>query len=158
MKVRHAVPRDADGWLALRCALWPHALESELRSEIEQFFAGSAREPHAVLLAEADSGEIVGMAELSIRTYAEGCASDRVAYLEGWYIAPHVRRRGIGRALVAVAEQWGMAQGCTELASDTEIDNEVSRVAHLECGFAEVERIRCFRKELTGNPDWKPEA
>lgn len=143
------MPRDVEEWLALRCALWPHASPSELRTEIEEFFAGSPREPHAVLLAEAESGEIVGMAELSIRAYAEGCATDRVAYLEGWYVAPNARRLGIGSALIAAAERWGESQGCTEFASDTELDNEVSRAAHLECGFEEVESIRCFRKELT---------
>src|SRR5206468_5494106 len=65
----------------------------------------------------------IWFAELSIRNYAEDCVTDRVAYLEGWYVVPEWRRRGVGGALVAAAESWAQGQGCTEFASDTPIDN-----------------------------------
>ena len=101
-----------------------------------------------MLIAEAAGGEAVGFAELSIRPYAEGCRTDRVAFLEGWYVVPAARRRGVGRELVAAAEEWARSQGCTEFASDAELDNETSAAAHRALGFAEVARLRCFRKEL----------
>jgi aminoglycoside 6'-N-acetyltransferase I len=86
--------------------------------------------------------------ELSIRPYAEDCVTDRVAYLEGWYVEPGVRRTGIGRALVAAAEDWARTQGCSEFASDAIIDNDVSAAAHRALGFQETVQIRCFRKVL----------
>jgi aminoglycoside 6'-N-acetyltransferase I len=49
---------------------------------------------------------------------------------------------------VKAAEEWARVQGCTELASDTEIGNDVSAAAHERLGFAEVNRIICFRKAL----------
>jgi uncharacterized protein (TIGR02246 family) len=49
-----------------------------------------------VLLAE-DAAGILGFAEVSIRPYAEGCSTDRVGYLEGWFVRPEARRRGVGR-------------------------------------------------------------
>ena len=52
---------------------------------------------------------------MSIRNYAEDCQTDRVAYLEGWYVDAEWRRRGVGSALVAGAEAWARAQGCTEV-------------------------------------------
>jgi aminoglycoside 6'-N-acetyltransferase I len=88
------------------------------------------------------------MVELSIRPYAEGCAPGRVAFLEGWYVAPHARRRGVGRALLAAAEQWGRAQGCAEMASDTPAHNTLGAAAHKALGFEEVVTVRCFRKDL----------
>ena len=88
------------------------------------------------------------MAELSIRSIVEGCSSGRVAYLEGWYVVPEARRRGVGRALVEAAEAWGREQGCTEFGSDTQLDNLDSAAAHRALGFTEVEQIRCFRKVL----------
>jgi aminoglycoside 6'-N-acetyltransferase I len=96
---------------------------------------------------EAD-GRAIGFAELSIRPYAEGCRSDRVAYLEGWWVAPGGRRQGVGRALVEAAVEWGRAQGCAEMASDAEAENESSAAAHSALGFEEVGLIRCFRRDL----------
>src|SRR3990170_4067889 len=110
--VRPAKASDAAAWLQLRHALWPERPEGEHREEIDRFFAGALREPLAVLLAEDGAGCPIGLAELSIRAYAEGCHSDRVAYLEGWFVVPDARRRGVGRALIAAAEEWGRSQGC----------------------------------------------
>ena len=106
-----------------------------------------------VLLALSAKPVTVGFAELSIRNIVDGCATDRVAYLEGWYVVPESRRNGIGRALIQAAEQWAILQGCTEFGSDSEIDNDVSHAAHLHSGFRETGRVRTFRKQLGGNDD-----
>jgi aminoglycoside 6'-N-acetyltransferase I len=147
-RVRFAAATDAASWLRLRCSLWPDATPDEHSREIHEFFEGSAREPQAVLLAEDQVGGVVGLAELSIRSFAEGCQTDRVAYLEGWFVEPEARWRGIGRALIAAAEDWGRSHGCKEFASDAEADDEVSAAAHRAIGFAEVGVVRCFRKDL----------
>ena len=132
----------------MRQALWPEGSAAEHAGEIEAFLAGGAQEPLAVLIAEAASGNPVGFAELSIRRTAEGCRTDRVAYLEGWFVVPDARRRGIGRRLVEAAEDWARAQGCAELASDSEAGNEISQAAHRAAGFDEAALIRCYRKDL----------
>lgn len=146
--VRPAKASDAAAWLQLRHALWPEGSEFEHREEIAHFLAGDAREPLAVLLAADESGCPIGLAELSIRAYAEGCRSDRVAYLEGWFVVPNARGRGVGRALIVAAEEWGRTQGCHEFASDAQPDNDVSAAAHRALGFADVGLVRCFRKDL----------
>jgi aminoglycoside 6'-N-acetyltransferase I len=148
IRVRPATSSDASAWLRMRCALWPEGSESEHRREIEQFFVGKLRQPLATLLALNSSGDAVGFAELSIRSYAEDCATDHVAYLEGWYVVPDVRRQGVGKALVRAAEDWGRSQGCTEFASDALSDNHVSAAAHRALGFQETAQIRCFRKVI----------
>lgn len=149
IEVRHVVSSDARAWLRMRCALWPEGSESEHRTEIEQFFAAKLREPLATLLAVNRAGDAVGLAELSIRSYAEDCVTDHVAYLEGWYVEPEARRQGVGGALVRAAEAWARSQGCTEFASDALIDNEVSAAAHRALGFDETVQLRCFRKDIT---------
>lgn len=148
ISVRPATSADAAAWVRLRCALWPEGSASEHRDEIDQFFAGQLREPLTTLLALNASGDAVGFAELSIRSYAEDCVTDHVAYLEGWYVVPEVRRQGVGTALVRVAEAWARSQGCTEFASDALIDNHVSAAAHRALGFQETVQIRCFRKVI----------
>lgn len=146
--VRPAASADAPDWLRLREALWPEDASAWHADEVRQYFAGRLGMPLQVLLALELSGSVVGFAELSIRAYAEGCTTDRIAYLEGWYVVPEARRRGVGRALVRAAEEWGRAQGCTEFGSDALIDNEVSAAAHRALGFAETVQIRCFLKSL----------
>lgn len=145
-EVRPAIPTDAAAWLRMRCAFWPDGSEAEHADEINGFFTGRLREPLQVLLAFDSSGTAVGFAELSIRKYAEDCVTDRVAYLEGWYVVPEYRRQGVGRALAGAAEEWAKVQGCAEFASDALLDNHVSAAAHRAIGFEETVQIRCFRK------------
>lgn len=147
MLIRPVEPTDSAAWERMRQALWPSA-EGEHAAEIASFFEGDRSNPAEVLIAVDETGHAVGFVELSIRPYAEGCTSDRVAYLEGWYVDPGMRRKGIGSALVRAAEEWGRSQGCSEMASDTEIENTVSAAAHQSLGFTEVDRIVCFRKPL----------
>jgi aminoglycoside 6'-N-acetyltransferase I len=131
----------------MRLALWPDEPDAH-REDVRQFFAGTLHEPLAVLLAIDDNGHAVGFAELSIRNVVDSCSSDHVAYLEGWYVDPAVRRHGVGRALIEAAEAWARAQGCTEFGSDAHIDNEVSHRAHTALGFAETSRVVNFRKDV----------
>ncbi|MEX0692060.1 MAG: aminoglycoside 6'-N-acetyltransferase [Gemmatimonadales bacterium] len=144
--MRSATPADAPAWLAMRIALWPESPEDHA-PEIEKYFGGELRMPAEVLLA-FDGDRAVGLVELSFRPYAEGCVTDPVAYLEGWYVVPEARRLGVGRVLMVAAEDWARGQGCTEFASDALVDNAISWKAHLALGFAETEVIRCFRKGL----------
>ena len=146
--VRSATPADAPAWLKMRGELWPEDGTGTHAAEIAQFFAGALRMPLEVLVAVHETGGAVGFAELSIRNYAEDCVTDRVAYLEGWYVAPEWRRRGVGKALVDAAEAWARSQGCTEFGSDALLENEPSAAAHRALGFEETVQIRCFRKEL----------
>ena len=148
--VRPVTRADTATWCVLRTALWPEGGAEEHAMEIERFF-WSPGDPIACLVAEAEGG-VVGFAELTIRSYAEGCKTDRVGYLEGWYVAPAWRRRGIGRALVAAGEQWAREHGCREFASDTPLDNTASQSAHRALGFTEAERIVCYRKSLSSDP------
>ena len=146
MEVRPARPADASAWEHLRQKLWPSPPGEHAR-EVAAFFGGERQDPLEALLA-VEAGEVVGFAEVSLRSYAEGCRPGPVAYLEGWFVRPEWRGRGVGAALVRAVEDWGRAQGCRELASDTEIDNEAGASAHRALGFAEVVRVICFRKDL----------
>ncbi len=148
MDIRPVTQRDRDIWLEMRCALWPGD-EPEHRAGIDRFFAGDRREPAEVLLAW--QGETaIGFAELSIRNVVDGCETGRVGYLEGWYVLPEARRRGVGRALIAAAQDWARGQGCSEFGSDAAIDNEVSLAAHRALGFEETSRAVMFRKIIAG--------
>ena len=147
MGVRPIAPGDLEVWCRMRRALWPEAAPAELLEEAEAYFRGASL-LQAVFLGVAPSGEPSGMLELSLRSVAEGCRTTPVPYVEGWYVLPEARRRGIGRALMAAAETWAGERGYTEIASAALIDNLLSERAHRALGFLEVERTIHFRKDL----------
>jgi len=142
--IRSVKRDDRDAWLRMRDALWP--AEDHAR-EIDRYFAAEVREPLEVLIAFDE--EAIGFVELSIRPYAEGCETDRVAFVEGWFVEPDARGVGVGAALIRAAEVWARSQGCAEIASDTEADNVASAAAHRALGFEETAVVRCFRKPLS---------
>ena len=65
------------------------------------------------------------------------------------YVTRDGRRLGTGTALVAAATEWARQQGCTEFASDSLLENDVSLAAHRALGFVETGRVCNFRKDLT---------
>ncbi len=151
MRVRPVRPEDQPHWYRLRCALWPGS-NAEHARETQRYFVEAMPGLAMALVAETDDGELVGFAELSIRAYAEGCETERVGFLEGWYTARDLRGTGVGRTLVEAALGWARGEGCVEFASDSVPENEVSRRAHVACGFEEVGLIRCYRMRLDGKP------
>jgi aminoglycoside 6'-N-acetyltransferase I len=131
----------------MRQALWPGADADELAEESTAYFAGSGALA-MVMLCEAEGTVPLGMIELSLRSHADGCRSSPVPFVEGWYVVLGARRQGVGAALMAAAEAWARAGGYSELASDTDLDNDAGRRAHAGCGFEEIGRAIKFRKNL----------
>ena len=136
-----AVPEYA----RLRKCMWEidPALNNE---EVEQIVADA--DDWAVFIASAEGGAGVGFIEVWLREYAEGASSSPVGYVEGWYVEPDFRCRGIGRMLIEAGEDWARSRGCTEMASDTEVDNAGAIHAHQHLGYTEVSRNVHFLKEL----------
>ena len=140
---------DASEWTRLRYALWPEAdppHETEVQAWLEDPPAEQA--VFVIELGDLPGEQLGGFLETRIRNYAEGCDTDRVGFIEGWYVIPELRGQGWGRALVLEAEKWACGQGCTEMASDTELHNHDSQAAHIALGYTETERLVCFRKSL----------
>ena len=140
-RVRRFVAADLPEWQRMRRALWSDHTAADRDAWL-------ARADTIVLVAEREPGRLVGFAELGLRSYADGCDSSPVAYLEGWWVDAEARRQGVGRALLAAGEAWAREQGYADLASDTPVANIVSQAAHSRLGFAEVERAVLYRKAL----------
>jgi GNAT superfamily N-acetyltransferase len=150
---------DQPEWLRMRALLWPDGPAEEHAQEITGFFralASGQSEPFlavATFVAVRPACGLCGFLEASIRPYVEDCTTWPVGYVEGWFVDADVRRQGIGRRLIAAAEQWATAQGCREMASDALIDNWVSLAAHKALGFEESSRAIHFRKWLIDRND-----
>jgi len=103
-------------------------------------------------VAESENGELAGFLEASVRNYADGAGRTNVGYLEGWFVRPKFRNRGVGRALVRAAEDWARKRGFTHMGSDTWLGNRRSHRAHLAMGYREVGRDVHYVKRLGNFP------
>ena len=151
IRVRTGEPGDLKSLGKMRHALWPDSSVEHHEGELAPILAGKPPGvmPLTYFVAEDASGEVVGFVEVGLRSTADGCDWTRaVGYIEGWYVAESHRRRGVGAQLVAAAENWAREQGCTEMASDTQVDNTQSLQAHLHLGYEIAERSILFRKSL----------
>ena len=145
--IRPVEPTDADVWERMRETLWPSA-PGEHAEEIARYFAGARMDPGRSSSGVSWIGCRSGL-HRALDPIARGRLRPRpCAYVEGWFVNEEARGRGVGAALMAAAQEWGRADRCTELASDAEIDNTGSIAAHRALGFAEVDRVVCFRKEI----------
>jgi aminoglycoside 6'-N-acetyltransferase I len=143
--VRRVTADDKEEWLRMRLALWPETISEEHLSEMDATFEGALT---PVFVAERTGGGLGGFLEAATRSYADGCTTRPVGYIEGWYVDEDLRRQGVGGLLVQAAEEWARTCGLKEMASDTWLDNEASIKAHLALGYEEADRLVVFCKTL----------
>lgn len=131
--------------VALVLQLWP---ECDYAEELENYKNILDAENEICYLSKVQ-GHYSAFIHVSIRSdYVEGATTDPVAYIEALYVEPGQQRSGIGRHLLAAAEDWARQKGCRQLASDTELNNTNAISFHLRSGFTEANRIVCFIKEV----------
>ena len=150
MVIRPVQTTDADEWLRMRLVLWPDSKPEKEMGEIKHFLADPPRPYlstlHAAFVCPRPGFGLCGLVEVSIHDTAPGCETNRIGYIEAWYVDPDWRGHGIGRALVERAGAWAKEEGCKEMASDTNPSYPLSPGAHAALGFQEVARY--FRKEI----------
>lgn len=135
-------------WAQMRIGLWAWDTVEDHAEEAEELFL-SANPDRAAFVALNVNGSLSGFAEATIRRdYVEGCDTSPVVFLEGVYVRPEMRRRGIARALSEAVAEWGRTRGATEYASNALLQNADSHAFHTGIGFAETERIVFFKRAL----------
>ena len=140
-----ATRKDAEALAALAHLLWEGHSEQALEEEFRELLKSG----EAACFLAWEAGSPVGFAQCQLRhDYVEGTKTSPVGYLEGIFVLPEFRHRGLARELLAACEGWAVARGCAEFASDCELCNEASRAFHLGIGFSEANRIICFTKKL----------
>jgi aminoglycoside 6'-N-acetyltransferase I len=153
VKVRPAQASDLDQLARLFQALWPKSSAEEHAKELQLILGGKAdlvlTMPLTIFVAEGNDGVLFGFVEVDLRSHADGCnPSQPVGYIEGWFVAEDHRHCGVGRKLLAKAEDWARSHRCVEMASDAIIDNVLSQRAHAALGYEVVDRCVHYRKRL----------
>lgn len=143
--IRRATQEDKESWVRMRQGLWPDAPLEYLNYDLDEVLSDPRR---AVFVATRADGSQVAFIEASLREFAEGCETSPVGYIEAWFVDENIRGQKLGRELILTAENWAREHGCTEMGSDTWLENEVSIQAHGKTGYDEVERLVHFLKHL----------
>lgn len=143
--IKRAEIQDAALLADLAVQMWKEHDPAELADEFRDLLSNGDA---ACFLKYADD-KPVAFAQCQLRhDYVEGTETSPVGYLEGVFVSEGYRRRGYAAELLSACERWAAEKGCTEFASDCELDNIDSLRFHLNMGFEEANRIICFRKEL----------
>jgi aminoglycoside 6'-N-acetyltransferase I len=132
-------------WKPMREALYSDLDPQFHDREMEWLFTSGQA---ACFLAWSDEGQAIGLLELTLRNFVDGCIGGPVGYIDGIYLDPDHRGRGYGRELVAFAVDWFKARGCNDLATDAEVANTEAQAFYRRVGFTERWHVVGFTKSL----------
>lgn len=122
---------------------------SSSKEDLYEDFKANIDKKEVAFFLKYSSGIPIGFAQCKLRyDYVEGTVTSPVGYLEGIFVKEEHRKRGYAKELLTACERWAKEQGCSEFASDCELNNSESLAFHLKNGFNEANRIICFKKVL----------
>lgn len=144
MKLKPIKAPDSDQWRILRKALYQDLSEDFNQTEMKNILA--SRNWHCFLIQH--EAKNIGLVEVSLRNIVDGCLSSPVPYLEGIYLEPAARDKGLGKIVMEHLMNWCTAKGHSELAADCEIANPAAQRFFQSLGFSETYRTVGFRIDL----------
>ena len=143
--IKQATVADVRILAELAIEMWDENTVEGLVGDFAEIISGE----NAVCYILYEEENPVGFAQCQLRfDYVEGTETSPVGYLEGIFIREEFRHKGLAKDLLQACQQWAKEKGCTEFASDCELDNEDSLRFHLAMGFQEANRVICFTKEI----------
>lgn len=146
--IRPGTTEDAQSIAALANLLWPDTNSNELIETVHESLTSSDDE----IFVAMNASTMIGFVMVGLRhDYVEASTSSPVGYIEGIFVLPAYRHGGVGRELVQAAETWCGSKGCSEMGSDTEVENTASQKFHKQCGYAIASHIVHFIKPLQKN-------
>lgn len=129
LKIREAELSDASEMAALMCELGYETTPTEMETRLRSIRSMPA---YQTLVAVVD-GRVCGMIGTSAQASYEH--NDLGGRILAFVIAQTARRRGIGRALIAVAEENFARRGITRVALDTRLTREDAHKFYEALGY-----------------------
>ncbi|MQR96282.1 aminoglycoside 6'-N-acetyltransferase [Fictibacillus phosphorivorans] len=143
--IKEASEQYLDSLTSMALALWPDNEANELRREFKELITS---EKNKVLLYFMHAKPIAFI-HISVRSdYVEGSHNSPTGFIEGVYVEPEYRKKGISKKLIEVGERWLRTKDCTQIGSDIELSNNTSYQFHKSVGFKEVNRLIAFIKNI----------
>ena len=143
--IKKAGNNDLEALAKLAILMWQNHSITELINEFSEIIENGK----SVFFLKYEYDVPVGFAQCQlINDYVEGTKISPVGYLEGIFVKEQCRHKGYAKELLVECEAWAKENGCSEFASDCEINNIDSFHFHQAMNFVEANRIICFTKAL----------
>ena len=143
--IKKAGNNDLEALAKLAILMWQNHSITELINEFSEIIENGK----SVFFLKYEYDVPVGFAQYQLRNdYVEGTKTSPVGYLEGIFVKEQCRHKGYAKELLVECEAWAKENGCSEFASDCEINNIDSFHFHQAMNFVEANRIICFTKAL----------
>ena len=141
-KVREARNDDAGAVSDLANAMGYPTSPTEAIARLDRV---AGRQDHGVFVAELPDGTVIGWVHAFV---AERVESDPFVELGGLVVASDQRRTGVGRLLVARAEQWCRERGIGTLRVRTNVVRAEAHRFYERLAFQGVKTQAVFEKKL----------
>jgi len=138
---REITPADAEAAAKLSEQLGYPASPAEMKQRIETL---GRLTDHGIYVA-CVAGTVVGWIDVGISRHLQ---SEPRAEIGGLVVSAEVRGRGIGRHLVACAENWARQRGLSGMVVRSQIAREGAHNFYLREGYARTKTSAVFTKTL----------
>lgn len=99
-----------------------------------------------LLVAQSSSDErLLGFVQVGYRPLL---VTNRVAEIAGLVVLDSIRGSGVGRMLLAAAEDWARKNWCGEVTLRSNVIREEAHKFYLHLGYSEYKRSLAFKKSL----------
>ncbi len=150
-----ATPSQTDGLILRHARLEDSARIAELCGQLgypstreqldRRLHQVVAHDGNAVMVAETLSGEVAAVLDIFV---VWGITSDMHAELAAFVVDERFRSQGIGRRLLAYAEDWAREKGCKEIALRSNVIRGRAHVFYQTLEYHHIKTQKAFRKQL----------
>ncbi len=142
VQLRPMVARDVARGVALLAQLGYELDPAELARRISEV---AAAPEHALIVAEDEAGQVVGLLHVFARAAVE---NPREAVVQSIVVDAAARRGGVGRALMAQAERCGREWGCRSVTLSSNVTRAPAHAFYAALGYRIAATAYVFRKKL----------
>lgn len=149
--IRKAVPGDA-GEIAVLFEAYRdfYNRPPDLTGAVRYLRARLERQEALILVARLETGKAVGFVQM-YPTF-DSLAMQPAWILYDLYVDPHVRRRAVGRRLMAQAAEHARRSGASYIALETAADNQPARALYESLGYRQDPEFLNYTLALQDTP------
>lgn len=141
-KVRPPGPPDYDRMAELAVQLGYQSTGKEIRARLGEMQDSNQ---YVVYIAELPGGQIAGWIGIYVFRAVE---LDKCAEISGFVVDEQIRSRGIGKLLLAAAEEWARNHGCEAISVKSNVTRNRAHGFYEKNGYVWAKTQASFHKNL----------